>query len=147
MSVVFIGIGSNLGDRSENIRKALKHLGDIQGVIVERVSTLIDNKSYQGSGPNYLNGVLKIKTDLTPEELLSSLLQIEKRLGRQRSFPNAPRTIDLDILLYDDLVLNQPKLKIPHPRMGERDFVMRPLLEVEPKILESIPELAKQIKK
>lgn len=147
MSVVFIGVGSNLGNRSENIRKALRYLKDIQGVAVEKVSALIENRPHKATGPNYLNGVVKIKTDFAPGELLNLLQQIEKKLGRKRSFLNAPRTIDLDILLYDNLVVDQPKLKIPHPRMGERDFVMTPLLEIEPKILENISELAKQIKK
>ena len=147
MSVVFIGVGSNLGDRSENIRKALGCLKDIQGVVVEKASALVDNRPYKATGPNYLNGVVKIKTDSSPGELLNLLQQIEKKLGRQRSFPNAPRIIDLDILLYDNLVVDQPNLKIPHPRMGERDFVMIPLLEVEPKILENTSALAKQIKK
>lgn len=134
MAVVFIGIGSNLGDRLENINRAIFYLRNSRDIRVEKVSSLLESKSYLVPGPDYLNGVIKITTELKPEDLLAVLQKIEKKLGRKRPFKNAPRTIDLDILLYGDKVVEQPNLKIPHPRMSEREFVMKPLLEIEPDI-------------
>lgn len=132
MAVVFIGIGSNLGDRLKNVKQALQDLGSRAEVRVLAVSSLLETKPQAAPGPDYINGVVKIDTDLEPTELLAVLQQIEESLGRERPFKGAPRTIDLDILLYADRVLNTPQLSIPHPKMLERDFVIKPLLELEP---------------
>jgi len=132
MVIVFLGIGSNLGDRAENINKALENLGKLAEVRILAVSSLLETEPQGASGPNYINAVAKIETNLEPQELLSALQQIEESLGRRRPFKGAPRIIDLDILLYAERVVNSPELNIPHPRMLERDFVIKPLLEIEP---------------
>lgn len=136
---VFIGIGSNLGDRLENIHKAIKCLRDTNGIEIEKISSIIETEPV-GSQPQgkFLNGVVKIKTDLFSQEMLTILQDIENKLGRVRTIKNGPRTIDLDILLYGNQIVNEPDLKIPHPRMLERNFVMRPLLEIEPEIAELV---------
>ena len=128
---VFIGIGSNLGDRQANIEKAINYLRDTDGIIVDKVSSLIETKPHQACGPDYLNAALKIETEKSPQELLKILQDIENNLGRKRVFKNSPRTIDLDILLYADLVIDEPGLKIPHPQMQNREFVTRPLSEIK----------------
>lgn len=136
---VYIGIGSNLGNRLENINKAIEFLKENPGVKIVKISSIIETKP--SGGPvqgDYLNGVIKIKTDLTPARLLLILQGIERMLGRVRTVRDGPRTIDLDILLYGNEKINEPGLKIPHPRMLERDFVMKPLLEIEPNIMKQI---------
>jgi len=135
MPTVFIAFGSNLGDRQKNIDNALKLLTR-EGVFVLKRSSIMETDPVGGpSGQGkFFNGVIKVETDLSPHELLQTLLSIEKQLGRVRSVRNAPRIIDLDILFYDDIILDEPDLIIPHPRMKERDFVMKPLLEIEPDI-------------
>ncbi len=138
---VFIGVGSNLGDREKNITQALKFLQDTPGVTIEKVSSVIETEP-QGGPPQskYLNRVIKIKTTCSPQELLRVLQNIENRLGRVRKERFGPRTIDLDILLYGERTVNEPNLKIPHPRMWERDFVLTPLLEIEPGMRSKIEE-------
>lgn len=136
---VYIGIGSNLGNRLENINKAIEFLKENPRVKIEKISSIIETKP--SGGPiqgDYLNGVLKIKTDLAAAKLLLVLQSVERMLGRVRTVRDGPRTIDLDILLYGNEKINEPGLKIPHPRMLERDFVMKPLLEIEPDILKTI---------
>ena len=131
MSIVFIGIGSNLGNRSDYISKAIDCLRGIPNIIVDKVSSIIETKPQDAIGQkDYLNAVIKLKTDLTALGLLKELKRIEDNLGRVRSFKNAPRTIDLDILLYGEEAIDEPNLKIPHPRMFERKFVIEPLLEI-----------------
>jgi len=128
---VYIGVGSNLGDRLKNIKAALAHLGAAAGIEVEKVSSIIETFP-QGGPPqgNYLNAVLRLKTDLSARALLVVLQDIERRLGRERKGKNGPRTIDLDILLYGDQSIDEPDLKVPHPRMRQREFVMKPLAEI-----------------
>lgn len=133
MKEVFIGLGSNLGDREKNIKEAIRLLESNPKIKIEKISSLIETEP-QGCPPqpNYLNGIIKIKTSLYPEELLYFLQEIENKLGRKRLIKNGPRTIDLDILLYGEEELNKDNLKVPHPRMFKRDFVLKPLLEIEP---------------
>lgn len=134
MSIVYIGIGSNLGNREDNIRKAIDLL-EKSGMRILKTSTIIETDPVGGPPQGkFLNAVMKVETVLSPEELLKVLLSIESNLGRIRTMKNEPRTIDLDILLYDALTLHTPHLTIPHPRMLERDFVMQPLKEIEPHI-------------
>ena len=134
MAIVFLGIGSNLGNRSENIKIAIECLEHTKGIKVKKVSSLSESKPQKASGPDYLNGVIKIETKNSPKDLLAILKKCEQGLGRVRTFKNAPRVIDLDILLYDEEIVDEAQLKIPHPRMFERDFVMKPLLEIEPQL-------------
>ncbi|MCM8774052.1 MAG: 2-amino-4-hydroxy-6-hydroxymethyldihydropteridine diphosphokinase [Candidatus Omnitrophica bacterium] len=138
MFTVFIGIGSNLGDRLKNIEEAINYLKSTEGVIVEKVSSLIETEPVGGPPQGkYLNGVIKIKTIISPYKLLEILNTIEHRLGRKRGVINGPRTLDLDILLYGDLTIQDKDLTIPHPRMWEREFVIKPLLEIEPDFCKS----------
>jgi len=130
---VFIGLGSNLGDRQANIAAAIAALERNSAITIEKVSSFIETEPCAGpTQGKYINAVIKLHTVMAPEELLKLLLRIEKSLGRARTVKNAPRTIDLDILLYGDKIIRVPGLTIPHPRMFEREFVMRPLLEIEP---------------
>lgn len=127
----YIGIGSNLGDRQKYIESAVDGLKSVKGIEVKRISNIYETEPAGGPKQDkYLNGVIEIETTLEAKGLLRELQVIEKRLGRVRTVKNAPRTIDLDILLYGDRKINEPDLKIPHPRMRERDFVMRPLKEL-----------------
>jgi len=136
---VYIGIGSNLGNRLANINKAIEFLKENPGIGIEKISSIIETKPAGGPAQgDYLNCVIKIKTDLKASRLLSILQAIEQKLGRIRTAKNGPRTIDLDILLYGNEEINEVGLKIPHPRMSSRDFVMKPLLEIEPDILTQI---------
>jgi 2-amino-4-hydroxy-6-hydroxymethyldihydropteridine diphosphokinase len=135
----YIGIGSNLGDRPANIESAIAELKNRPGIAIEKISSIIETTPIGGPAQGkYLNGVIKIKTEISPRALLSILQNIENKLGRARTVKNGPRTIDLDILLYEDKAINEPDLKVPHPRMFEREFVMKPLLEIEPGILKRI---------
>ncbi len=127
MARVFIGIGSNIGDRKENIKKAIKLLGK-EGCKIEKISKIIETVPVGGPPqPKFLNAAIKIKTDLSPPRLLNKLKKIEKVMGRKRTVRWGPRIIDLDILLYDKLTLKTKKLTIPHPRMWQREFVLKPL--------------------
>jgi 2-amino-4-hydroxy-6-hydroxymethyldihydropteridine diphosphokinase len=128
---VYIGVGSNLGDRQQNIAAAITHLSRLDGTTVTKASPIYETEPVGGPEQGrYLNGVLEILTSHSPHRLLNELIDIEKQLGRTRKGRNLPRTIDLDILLYDDIILTEKDLVIPHPRMNERDFVIRPLNEI-----------------
>lgn len=131
-TIIFLGLGSNLGNREENIKKAIQLLMK-SNVHVDKVSSLIETEP-QGylDQPKFLNGVVKASTDLSPTELLSTTQSIEKNLGRQTTFRNGPRTIDIDILIYGQEKICTPSLTIPHSRMWEREFVLIPLREIEP---------------
>ncbi|MCF7874003.1 MAG: 2-amino-4-hydroxy-6-hydroxymethyldihydropteridine diphosphokinase [Candidatus Omnitrophica bacterium] len=134
MTDVFIGLGSNLGNRKKNIKKAIKEIDSVEKTQVKKISSLIETKPHQAPGPDYLNGAIKIDTGLAPEKLLDELKKIEKKLGRKPSFKNAPRIIDLDILLYSDKKIETNKLTIPHPRLKIRDFVKKSLFEIKPNL-------------
>ncbi|MBU4457730.1 MAG: 2-amino-4-hydroxy-6-hydroxymethyldihydropteridine diphosphokinase [Candidatus Omnitrophica bacterium] len=127
----YIGIGSNLGDRQKNMDIAIQRLRETDAIEVNKASSIYETEPAGGpEQPRYLNGVLEIETDLAAIELLSVLQDIENQLGRERIVKNGPRTIDLDILTYGDHEINEPGLKVPHPRMTEREFVQRPLREL-----------------
>jgi 2-amino-4-hydroxy-6-hydroxymethyldihydropteridine diphosphokinase len=132
----YIGLGGNLGDREANLRAGLARLAARADVAVELVSAFIETDPVDCAPgqPKYLNGTAALKTSLAPRELLRVLLDVERDLGRTRPAGerNAARTLDLDLLLYDDMVLNEPGLQIPHPRMHERRFVLVPLAEIAP---------------
>jgi len=135
MLIVFIGVGSNLGDRKGYISRAINCLSETPNITVEKISSIVETEPQDATGQEeYLNAVIKLETDLTALDLLKELQAIEESLGRVRTFKNAPRTIDLDILLYGEEVIDEPGLKVPHPRMFERKFVIKPLLEIEPEL-------------
>jgi len=146
VAIVLLGIGSNLGDRQANIDKAVSLLKEIPDVQLLSLSALIETKPEGGPRQgDFLNGALKIETDLLPLELLSKLKGIERRLGRVKQEPSGPRPVDLDILFYDDVVIVDGKsLTIPHPRLHEREFVLKPLLEIAPDFIH--PRLGKSVK-
>ena len=130
---VFLGIGSNLGDRRQNIQSALRHLDSEREIEVLVLSPVIETEPVGGPPQGrYLNAVAEIRTRLDPRSLLAVLHSVEARLGRVRAVRDGPREIDLDILLYGDLVLREHDLEIPHPRMLERGFVLDPLREIAP---------------
>lgn len=134
--IAFIGLGSNLGDREENLERALGYLRKIEGIKVERVSSFIETAPVDapaGSGA-FLNAVARLRTTLSARELLNALLAVEQKLGRERSVKNAPRTLDLDLLLYGDQLIDEPDLQVPHPRMHERFFVLWPLLQIDSRV-------------
>ncbi len=131
MARVAIGLGSNLGDRLGSLTEAVRRLGEFVGETHISVVYETEPVGYANQPP-YLNAVVVGITDLEPLALLHQLQQIETDLGRTRSFANAPRTIDLDLLLYDDVVRDTPELTLPHPRLHERFFVLAPLVELEP---------------
>src|SRR5262245_13622614 len=131
MAIAYIALGSNLGDRLQYLQSALAHLKQA-GVAVERVSKMYETAPIggpPGQGP-YLNAAARLHTDLAPRALLDFLLETERRLGRVRDVYHGPRTVDLDLLLYDDQVLRAPGLELPHPRLHERWFVLAPLAEI-----------------
>lgn len=135
MAQIFLGLGSNLGKREEYLRSAIAALA-ANNIKVEIISSLIETDPVGGPPQGkFLNAVVRVQTELSPEELLTCVQGIERRLGRERTVPNGPRTIDIDILLYDDIQINLPHLQIPHPRMKERSFVLNPLTEIAPEML------------
>lgn len=127
---VYLGLGSNLGNRRANLALALRMLPPL--VRVEAVSTLYESPPQPPAPPPaYLNAACRVVSGLAPEELLRHLKQIERLIGRRAAAPWAPRPIDLDILLYEEEVMDSPELRLPHPRLAERAFVLRPLLDLD----------------
>ena len=133
MHRVYLSLGSNLGNRKRNIREALEKIGELIGD-VERQSALYETKPWGYSSPNdFINECVCVLTPLAPRQLLEATQKVEQEMGRTLKSVNGEyhdRIIDIDILLYDDLHIDQPDLKIPHPLMEERDFVMIPLREI-----------------
>jgi 2-amino-4-hydroxy-6-hydroxymethyldihydropteridine diphosphokinase len=138
MSTVYLALGSNLGDRLQYIQKAVAQLKAC-GLKIIKFSTVIETDPVGGLPQGkYLNAVVKASTALSPEELHVITTGIERKLGRVKKTINAPRVIDIDILLYDDIKLITPQLLIPHPRCLERPFVMQPLEEIDPALCASL---------
>lgn len=130
--IAYIGIGSNLGDAAGNVRQALLALEQLPASRVTGQSSLFRTAPVDADGDDYINAVARVVTDLSAEELLPALLALEQNFGRERSYLNAPRTLDLDLLLYGDQVIASPTLTVPHPRMTTRAFVLIPLLQIDP---------------
>ena len=134
MTRAYVGLGSNLGDREATLRRALELLAE--HVDVTAVSTLRDTDPVGVvDQPRFLNGAASVETDLPPRELLGVLLGVERELGRERLERWGPRTIDLDLLLYGDEAVSEPGLRVPHPRLHERRFVLEPLAELDPALV------------
>ena len=137
MQKAYISAGSNIGDREANLDFGARRLGE-RGKLV-RISSVFETEPVgYADQPWFLNQVFELETALTPHELLALCNEIERDGGRVRTFPNAPRTLDLDILLYGDRIISAPDLIIPHPRMTERRFVLEPLAEIAPYLLHPI---------
>jgi len=131
MPVVFLGLGTNLGDRAANLAAARQQLGEKLTLI--RASSVYETEPWgYREQPAFLNQALQAETDLSPQRLLRLLKRLERRLGRTRTFRYGPRLIDIDILFYDRTVINSRRLQIPHPRLPERAFVLVPLAEIAP---------------
>lgn len=128
----FLGIGANLGDASSAVREAMDAIATLEGTRLVRASSLYRSAPVDAAGPDYVNAVVQVRTELAPLELLAKLQAIELAAGRMRPYVNAPRTLDLDILLYGDQKVALPTLSIPHPRMSERAFVLVPLAQIAP---------------
>ncbi|HET9114296.1 MAG TPA: 2-amino-4-hydroxy-6-hydroxymethyldihydropteridine diphosphokinase [Burkholderiales bacterium] len=132
---VFIALGSNLADPARQIMLAFDAIAGLPETSLRARSSLyLTAPVGYADQPDFINAVIKINTGLAPRLLLTALLDIEQRQGRERTFRNAPRVIDLDILLYHEMVLDESELTLPHPRMHERAFVLMPLLEIAPEI-------------
>jgi 2-amino-4-hydroxy-6-hydroxymethyldihydropteridine diphosphokinase len=129
---VFIALGANLGDARATVVQAIQSLSQLPGTTVLKHSSLYRSAPVDASGPDFINAVAEITTTLSPQSLLTALQALELGAGRLRLYRNAPRTLDLDILLYDELALDSPELVIPHPRMLSRAFVLLPLAEIAP---------------
>ena len=131
----YVALGSNLGDKEANLHKALELLQE-RGVEIVKTSTFISTEPYGVTDqPQFLNGVCEVRTSLEPLELLHTLLDIEQEMGRVRLRHWGERNIDLDLLLYEDVVMDTPQLKLPHPDMQNRDFVLLPLAEIAPELV------------
>lgn len=138
----FIAVGSNLGEKEDTIKKAQEMLLKVNGNDLIKESSLIVTKPYGVTDqPDFVNGMWKITTLMEPLDLLKKLNEIEARLGRERTLHWGPRTIDLDIIYYDDLVMDSEKLTIPHIDMANRTFVLKPLLEVDPYVRHPLTKL------
>ena len=134
MTRAYVALGANLGDRERTLRAAVDALAAEDGIEVVAVSTLRETEPVGvGEQPRFLNGAAELETTLTARELLARLLAVEQRFGRIRSpGEHGPRTLDLDLLLYGDEVIDEPGLAVPHPRLHERSFVLEPLAELAP---------------
>lgn len=137
---VFVGLGANLGDMATTLRLAVQHLRALSACELVAVSSAYRSAPVDAGGPDYLNAVAELRSELSPLALLDALQTIELDHGRQRLYVNAPRTLDLDLLLFGDQGLMSERLSLPHPRLHLRAFVLLPLLELAPEL--QIPGLA-----
>lgn len=147
MALVYIGLGSNVGDRKANCRRAIEGLNS-KGIVVMKISSLYETKPWGlKEQPDFINMAAEVETGLPPEELLAAVKDIEKDMGRDSTVKWGPRIIDLDILFYDDIVVNINHLRIPHPLLHERDFVLAPLSEIAPdKVHPVLKKTVRQLK-
>jgi 2-amino-4-hydroxy-6-hydroxymethyldihydropteridine diphosphokinase len=145
VTTAYVGIGSNLDDPRAQVLNAFSELDRLPHTRVVKKSSLYRTAPIgHADQPNFINAVAQLETGLPAERLLAELQEVEARHGRKRSFPNAPRTLDLDVLLFGDLTLDSPTLQIPHPRMRERAFVLKPLLEISPQLSFDLAACANQ---
>lgn len=148
----YIGIGSNLGDAVDNVQRAILRLGKLEDSRLIAQSNFFRTAPVDAGGDDYINAVAKLETALPADRLLSALQAIEQEFGRERPFPNAPRTLDLDVLLFAQQRIDTPLLTVPHPRLTQRAFALIPLLQIDPMIAipgkgpahQFVPEVAGQ---
>lgn len=133
--ICYIGIGANLGDARGQVQSAIAQLGKLPDTRLSAQSSLFCTAPVDAGGDDYVNAVVQLQTRLPAAELLTALQAIEQAGGRERSYRNAPRTLDLDLLLYGDQILSSDTLTVPHPRMTQRAFVLIPLLQIDPFIV------------
>lgn len=149
----FIGIGANLGDTREQVQRAILGIGKLSHTSLQAQSSLFQTSPLDADGDDYINAVVCVSTQLKAHALLQCLQQIEQDFDRQRPYPNAPRTLDLDLLLYGQLSVSDNQLVLPHPRMTQRAFVLIPLLQIDPFIVipgagpahQFVPQVAGQV--
>jgi 2-amino-4-hydroxy-6-hydroxymethyldihydropteridine diphosphokinase len=140
MKTTYLSMGSNMGDRAGNIARAIEALA-AHGVRVARQSSLYETEPVEMVSQDwFLNCAVEAETKLTPHELMRTILEIERLLGRERRVPKGPRTIDVDILLFDSAIIREVGLEIPHPHMAERRFVLVPLAEIAPEVRHPVLE-------
>ncbi len=132
---VFVGLGANLGDARAGLERALVRLAALPGTRVVKVSSFYRSAPVDANGPDFINAVAEVATTLSPPALLRALHAIEGEQGRQRPYRNAPRTLDLDLLLYGAWVVDEPGLQLPHSRLHERAFTLVPLMELAPELV------------
>ena len=130
-----LGVGANLGDPRAAVRKAIEDFAQLPSTVTVAVSSLYGSAPLDADGPDYVNAVVQVRTALGPDALLAALQAIEQQAGRERPYRNAPRTLDLDILLYGEHRVDREDLQIPHPRMWQRAFVVLPLAEIAPDLV------------
>lgn len=130
-----LGVGANLGDPRAAVRKAIEDFAQLPSTVTVAVSSLYGSAPLDADGPDYVNAVVQVRTALSPGALLAALQAIEQQAGRERPYRNAPRTLDLDILLYGEHSVDREDLQIPHPRMWQRAFVVLPLAEIAPDLV------------
>lgn len=133
--LAYVALGANLGQAQATVSSAIDALARLPGTHVLRASSLYRTAPLEASGPDFINAVVALNTHLSAPELLAKLQHLEDAQGRQRPYVNAPRTLDLDILLYGDATFMSPDLQIPHPRMLQRAFVLVPLAEIAPSLV------------
>lgn len=130
--IAYVGLGANLGNAAQAVTDAIAALDGLPGTRVLRRSSLYRSAPHEATGPDYINAVVALNTHLTAPELLAELQGLERAAGRQRPYRHAPRTLDLDLLTFGEGRIDSPRLSVPHPRMGERAFVLVPLAEIAP---------------
>lgn len=135
MPTAYIGIGANLGDAHGAVLEAVAALARLPGCRLRAMSSVWRSAPVDAQGPDFFNAVAALETTLSPEDLLAALQALERRAGRQRPYRHAPRTLDLDLLLYGDRVLHDDTLTLPHPRLHLRAFVLQPLAEIDPRLV------------
>ncbi|MDY6933820.1 MAG: 2-amino-4-hydroxy-6-hydroxymethyldihydropteridine diphosphokinase [Spirochaetota bacterium] len=143
MALVYIGLGSNVGNRSLNLENSIYELIQYSSIKLIRMSSVEETRPVDFlDQPMFLNQVIGIETDIEPFELLEILKGIELKLGRTKTLPKGPRIIDMDILLYDDVILKTEVLKIPHPQIKSRGFIMKHLLELDSNIVDPVTKIS-----
>lgn len=139
MALAYIGLGSNLGNREKQLEKAIAAIASSLPAVILKKSSIIETEPVDYlDQPRFLNQIIMIETNLQPLNLLQRLQQIEADLGRIKSFPKGPRTIDLDILLYDDIAVKTDVLTIPHPEIKNRKFILKHLVELDPELTDPV---------
>lgn len=133
--IAYVGLGANLGNPQQTIQAAIYELGKVAATNLTKTSSLYLSAPVNADGDDYINAVIELHTQLSPSQLHAELQKIEHQFARTRHYKNAPRTLDLDLLLYDQCVISTANLQIPHPRMTQRAFVLLPLIEIDPEAI------------